>query len=108
MSYWISIAQILGVAVLVLMAVIGAILLAWYLGFPRTRERERSDPSALGLPFEQLRIRSVANKQLFAWFLPHERATQTVVIMHGWGANIELMLPLVSSAVSKRLECLAV
>ena len=106
MSYWISIAQILGVAVLVLMAVIGAILLAWYLGFPRTRERERSDPSALGLPFEQLRIRSVANKQLFAWFLPHERATQTVVIMHGWGANIELMLPLAAPLYQKGLNVL--
>lgn len=106
MSYWISIAQILGVAVLVLMAVIGAILLAWYLGFPRTRERERSDPSALGLPFEQLRIRSVANKQLFAWFLPHERATQTVVVMHGWGANIELMLPLAAPLYQKGLNVL--
>ena len=106
MSVILLILKIIVVTLVVLVVLIVSILFAWYLGFPRTREKEQSDPSALGLPFEQLRISSVANKQLFAWFLPHERATQTVVVMHGWGANIELMLPLAAPLYQKGLNVL--
>lgn len=69
-------------------------LLAMYCGLPLTRERETGDPSALGLPFETVSISTVANKSLFGWWMAHEHATQTAIVLHGWGANAELMLPL--------------
>ena len=63
-------------------------------GFRAPRQIEQSDPgSAFGFAFEQAWIPTVAGKRLFAWFLPAD-ADQTIIILHGWGGNAELMLPL--------------
>lgn len=63
-------------------------------GFRAPRQTEQSDPgSAFGFAFEQAWIPAVAGKRLFAWFLPAD-TDQTIIILHGWGGNAELMLPL--------------
>lgn len=79
---------------LILAAGILLLLAGIHLGFRPPRHRERGDPGALGLPYQELRIPTVAGKTLFAWLLPRPNAAGTIVILHGWGGNAEMMLPL--------------
>lgn len=76
-------------------AAVAVVLLAVHLGFRAPRRIERGSPADLGLPYEEVRIATVDGKRLFAWWLPSTDATAPcVVLMHGWGGNAELMLPL--------------
>lgn len=58
-------------------------------------QRETSDsPAGLGLPEQQVWLRSVNGTQLHGWFIPVDRDAPAVVVLHGWGGNASLMLPL--------------
>ena len=75
--------------------VVAIVLLAIHLGFRAPRRVERGSPADLGLTYEEVSIPTVDGKRLFAWWLPGANdAAPTVVLMHGWGGNAELMLPL--------------
>jgi pimeloyl-ACP methyl ester carboxylesterase len=65
------------------------------IGFRAPRVRETGGPVDLGLRAEDLSIPTVRNKRLFAWFIPAAGTAPApaVVILHGWGANAEMMLP---------------
>lgn len=65
-----------------------------HLGFRAPRLREIGTPADSGLAFEAVRIPTVRRRSLFGWLLPAADATRTLVILHGWGGNAELMLPL--------------
>ncbi len=69
-------------------------LTAIHLGFRAPRNKEQSNPIDVGIDYLQLRIPTCAGKQLFGWFLPTPDSNETLVILHGWGGNAELMLPI--------------
>ena len=56
------------------------------------REPETATPD--GLPWREVRIPSANDKQLFAWFIPRPTPAPALVIVHGWGGNAQMMLPL--------------
>lgn len=97
----------------------GRALVHWGIrkGLAAPRAPHHTDPGALGLAFETLRIGTENGRSLHAWFIPapgrgagadavasavvaaDEAAAQpapvpAVVVMHGWGGNAALMLPL--------------
>lgn len=72
----------------------GLFLAALHLGFRAPRIRERGTPGDLGLAYETVRIPTVSEKQLFAWLLPAPGTDSSLIILHGWGGNAELMLPM--------------
>lgn len=84
----------LAVATVSLMLLTGLFLAALHLGFRAPRIRERGTPGDLGLAYETVRIPTVSGKQLFAWLLPAPGADSSLIILHGWGGNAELMLPM--------------
>jgi pimeloyl-ACP methyl ester carboxylesterase len=51
-------------------------------------------PHDLGLPEVPVTLQSVNGTDLHAWFIPVSGQAPAVVVMHGWGANASLMLPL--------------
>jgi dipeptidyl aminopeptidase/acylaminoacyl peptidase len=57
-----------------------------------TREPETAQPD--GLPWRAVRLPTANGKQLFAWFSPAARSAPALVVMHGWGGNAQMMLPL--------------
>jgi len=65
-----------------------------HLGFRAPRIRETGTPADLGLDYQEVRIATVRCRHLFGWLLPAPGADRTVVLLHGWGSNAELMLPL--------------
>ncbi len=75
----------------------GRALVHWGIrkGLAAPRVPHHTDPAALGLAFETLRIGTENGKSLHAWFIPAlSGAAPAVVVMHGWGGNAALMLPL--------------
>jgi dipeptidyl aminopeptidase/acylaminoacyl peptidase len=99
----------------------GRALVHWGIrkGLAAPRVAHHTDPGALGLGFETLRIGTENGKSLHAWFIPapgraaveyagaaasaavvrndaeaSPAAAPAVVVMHGWGGNAALMLPL--------------
>ena len=60
------------------------------LAAPRVRESGVPD----GLPWRQVTIPTVRGKTLFGWFIPAGEAAPALAVVHGWGGNAEMMLPL--------------
>ncbi len=57
-----------------------------------TRELETVHPD--GLPWRVEKIPTANGKQLFSWFIPGQAGAPALVVMHGWGGNAQMMLPL--------------
>lgn len=68
------------------------VVLHWVYRAPRIVEQ--SSPQSLNLPFTQQYLSGVKGKRLFSWFIPAHASCCTLVVVHGWGANTEMVLPL--------------
>jgi len=79
---------------------IGRSLVHWGLkrALRAPRLRETQELTAHGLAGEAVAIPTMRGLRLFGWWLPATGATparpSVVVILHGWGGNAEVMLPL--------------
>ncbi len=51
-------------------------------------------PADLGLPEVPITLQSATGTDLHAWFIPAGGTAPVVIVLHGWGANASLMLPL--------------
>lgn len=62
------------------------------------RIRETGSLAQHGLTGQEVRLPTQRGKQLFGWLLPGNAPATSpapaVVVLHGWGANAEMMLPL--------------
>ncbi len=71
---------------------------AVHIGFRAPRVRERGTPADAGMRFRAVSLPARGGKRLAGWFLePPDGAGArgpAVIIIHGWGANMEMMLPL--------------
>jgi pimeloyl-ACP methyl ester carboxylesterase len=89
-----SVAATALVTLLLALLIASLIPLGVHLGFRAPRVPAQGTPADLGLNFESVRIPTVRGRALAGWLLPASGATQAVIILHGWGSNAELMLPL--------------
>lgn len=55
---------------------------------------EQSTPQALGLAFAAVSIPTANGKRLHAWLIEAAGKAPALVVLHGWGGNAEMMLPL--------------
>lgn len=62
--------------------------------FAPPRREGTETPADLGLPAEEIWLNSVSGKRLHGWFIPVDGRAPAVVVLHGWGGNASLMLPL--------------
>lgn len=85
-----------------LLGACGLAVLAWlarrqvHRSFAPERIAERRSPADLKLDFSEVRIATANGKSLFGWFIPSagEGRAPAVAILHGWGGNAEMLLPL--------------
>lgn len=71
---------------------IGALNLAIRRGLAAPRVVETGRPA--GLPWREVRLPTANGKSLYGWFIPAGARRPALVVMHGWGGNAEMMLPL--------------
>lgn len=68
--------------------------IAWFFTHPPRRLHRRTPQSALGLHFHRVRLTTMDNVRLSAWYVPvAERARGVVVVCHGYYGNRAEMLP---------------
>jgi len=73
-----------------------AVLLAVTLGWRNRRVPHRRDPGSLGFEFETIRFPTAAAKALHGWWIPAGTASAPcLILVHGWGRNVERVLPYV-------------
>jgi alpha-beta hydrolase superfamily lysophospholipase len=67
-----------------------------HVGFKAPRIIEKGTPDQLGMQYREVEIPAKEGRKLFGWILQAspEPDAPFLVIVHGWGANAELMLPL--------------
>ncbi|AWI78821.1 dipeptidyl aminopeptidase [Parazoarcus communis] len=66
-------------------------------GLAAPRVAETAGPESLGLTFSTARIPTANDKHLHAWLIPSKAGVDlagTVIVLHGWGGNAQMMLPL--------------
>jgi pimeloyl-ACP methyl ester carboxylesterase len=65
-------------------------------GLRAPRIAETASLAQLGLAGREIRLPTRRGRNLFGWLLPGAagKAAPAVVVLHGWGANMEMMLPL--------------
>ena len=83
---------------LVLIIICALFVTILHFGFKAPRIIETQTPESIGVALQKVSITTVSKpkkkpKQLFGWLIPVENSTETLVILHGWGGNAELMLP---------------
>lgn len=83
-----------GMVFLSSLIVLALLLMSVHIGFRAPRRIEQGNPGNFGLAYEDVSVPTVEGKKLFAWWLPVAETAPSVVMLHGWGGNAELMLPL--------------
>ncbi|RLE29061.1 MAG: hypothetical protein DRJ61_15285 [Acidobacteria bacterium] len=82
--------------VLVVVAVIlvgGMVAISRYYRTPQVVHRR--DPGFSNIPFDEIRFSTDGGKTLYGWWIPSEGSDRTLVLVHGWGRNVERVLPFV-------------
>ena len=86
------------VTILAIVAALFTIHKAIHIGFRAPRIIEQGSPADFGISYRDIGIPTRRGKRLFAWWLPAVIPDQvmapTIILLHGWGSNAELMLPL--------------
>ena len=77
---------------LALAGLLGGANVAIRRGLAAPRVVEAGSPQ--GLPWRAVDLPTVNGKRLFGWFIPTGERAPALVVMHGWGGNAEMMLPL--------------
>ena len=68
------------------------VALHWVYRAPRLIET--TTPESLSLPFSSQFLPGPKSKRLFSWLIPGKLNQCTVILVHGWGGNAQMMLPL--------------
>ena len=65
-------------------------------GLSAPRLRSESAPSSLGLPYRDVHLPTANHKHLKGWLVPGSSGlpAPTLIVLHGWGSNSGMMLPL--------------
>jgi pimeloyl-ACP methyl ester carboxylesterase len=62
-------------------------------GFKNPQRKHSKTPSEIGLAFEEVSIPTLNNKKLYGWLFRKKPSSPTIILVHGWGRNVERMMP---------------
>ena len=91
MSLYITALWLLG---LLLSGAVAMLILNRLIRVSLAAPRERESGVPVGLPWREVKIPTARGKTLFGWFIPAGARAPALAVLHGWGGNAEMMLPL--------------
>ncbi len=83
---------------LVIFLLLAGLLTFMVNGFRNPRRSHRQYPSHQGIAFTEIRISTENKRRLYGWWIPADPDTASaplIVLVHGWGQNAGLWLPLI-------------
>ncbi len=88
--------------------VIGLILsFTIIINFSKPSSRHSSTPKDDNLKVEVVNIPTENNKELFGWWLPSDKKSPTIILVHGWDRNVSLLVPYLNNLQNKGFNLLA-
>ncbi len=80
---------------LLLALVASILLLDWGIGrmYRYRKATHRQSPARYQIPFEDVWIPTEGGKRLYGWWMPAGEGASALVLVHGWGRNLERMIP---------------
>lgn len=80
-----------GLVGLLLVLIVAAVAIM----YRNPRKAHQRTPEKFNVPFQEVRFPTKNNRNLYGWWIPakDKRPAQTLVLVHGWGRNVERMLP---------------
>ena len=90
MALWLGVPVVVAVLLAVGMAAVSR-------NYRTPRMPHRRDPGASNIAFTEIRFPTESGKELYGWWIPVEGCEKapTLVLVHGWGRNVERTLPFV-------------
>lgn len=91
------------------------ILIIFFLALDRVVERmyqnkkrpHRATPKKIDIAFEEIHIPAPQGGQLYGWWIPGLPSAPTLILVHGWGRNVERMMPYIGNLQSMGYNLLA-
>lgn len=75
------------------------------------KKKHRSTPASIGIEFQEILFPTKNDRQLYGWWVPnqHKRTAidPTLILVHGWGRNVERMMPYIQELHPKGYNLLA-
>lgn len=62
-------------------------------GFKNPQRKHTTTPASIGIDFEEVSIPTQNNKKLYGWLFMKNPSSTTIILVHGWGRNVERMMP---------------
>ncbi len=97
----------IGLAVVVLGVGLAFVLPKLY---QNPRKPHKKTPAEFDIPFEEVRFSTKNERTLYGWWVQAEKAVQkvpTIVLVHGWGRNVERTLPYIRNLHPEGFNLLA-
>ncbi|MDR9499916.1 MAG: alpha/beta fold hydrolase [Hydrogenovibrio sp.] len=99
----------LGTALLLLVVFLLVLVMAIHIGFRAPRVPNKRTPKDFDMVYDDLTVEGRDGYCLSAWWIPaREPSKVTVIMIHGWGANKSLMLPLAEPLHQRGMQVLMV
>lgn len=80
-------------------------------GFKNTKRPHLKTPAQFDIPFQEVRFPTKNNRQLYGWWIPSENKSKTssptLILVHGWGRNVERVLLYIQELHPKGFNLLA-
>ena len=80
--------------------------------FQNARFPHRTTPSDHGIPFEEVHFPTKNQRRLYGWWIPASHSggatsPHTLILVHGWGRNLERTMPYITHLHPRRYNLLA-
>ena len=62
-------------------------------GFKNKETKHQKMPKDFNIDFEEIQIPTNHNCSLYGWWMLNNESLPTIILVHGWGRNVERMMP---------------
>lgn len=93
--------------ILLLLLLLGIIFRMMMKGFKNPERKHQRIPADEGVQFEEIRFKTKNDRSLYGWWIFKDSSYPTIILVHGWGRNVERMMPYLVFLNKKKYNLLA-
>ena len=82
--------------IVILVIVFAGLFMLMMKGFKNHERKHSKTPGNFNIDFKEILIPTRNNRSLYGWWIPNKKSLPTIILVHGWGRNVERMMPYIS------------